>query len=139
MIGHDFWYTDSVGFQHRQRGVPNDTYGWGLFVNGQDEAYRHAQISKDASILTLISRGKIQQMMSQEGVWTSAAGDKVLLIPDVIQDRFSGEMTYFFTPVALRMPQSAYSIINPTENGTLGVHDGQDFTTFNPAGTPGLT
>ena len=144
VIAHDFWYTDSVGFQNRQRGVPNAQYGWGLFVNGQDEARTHAQISKDASVCILISRLKLETMIQQQGVWTSAAGDKVLLIPDVIQDRSSSEFTYFFTPCALRMPAGQFAGLNPTENGTLGIHTDvsgivQDFTDFNPAGTPGLT
>ncbi|MEO3415044.1 G8 domain-containing protein [Roseovarius sp. CAU 1744] len=145
VIGHDFTYTDSVGLQHRQRGLPNPDYGWGLFVNGQLEAREHARTSKDASICILISSIQMQQMILQNGVYTSAAGDKVLLIPDIIQDRTSGEKTEFFTPVAIRCRSSEFFSILPNydagvgDNGLLGVVNGQDFTSFDPAGNKGLT
>ncbi len=139
VIAHDYSYTDSLGVQSRQRGVPQASRGWGLFVNGQNEANTHGEVSKTAGVITLIDNTKMQLMMQQEGVYTSAAGDKVLLIPDVIQDRFSGHSTYFFMPVALRISQGEFDTVNPPENGALGVHGGQDFTNFNPAGPNGLT
>ncbi|WP_306116434.1 MULTISPECIES: G8 domain-containing protein [unclassified Roseovarius] len=145
VIADDFGYTDSIGYQKRYKGVPNTEFGWGDRINGQNEANQFSRTSKDAGILVLITRTMMQQMMKQEGVYTSAAGDKVLLIPDVVQDRTSGLSTYFYTPVALRMPANEFNAILPGyatgvgNNGVLGTVNGQDFTSFNPAGTNGLT
>ncbi len=145
VIAWDFQITDSLGTHRRQRGVPKTNTGFGLEVTGQSEANTFAEQSKNAGMITLINSTKMQLMMQQEGVYTSAAGDKILLIPDIAQDRFSGLSTYFYTPVALRMSQNEFDAILPNygsgtgDNGALGTHGGQNFTSFNPAGTPGLT
>jgi hypothetical protein len=149
VIGHDFTLSDSIGLHTRQRGIPDPSFGWGLYVNGQNEANNSSKSTKDVSALTLITALQMQLMIKAEGVYTSAAGDKVLLIPDVAQDRTSGETTYFYTPVALRMPSSEFYAILPDydsgtgDNGALGSHTDasgivQDFTSFDPAGTNGL-
>lgn len=137
-IAMDHSYTDSLGTIERYFGIPLASLGIGDTVNGQEETRDVGTGTKIWGQHLLIQRIQMEQMIRAEGVYTSAAGDKVLLIPDVIQDRADGTTTYFWTPVALRMPTSQFNNLNPPDNGVLGIHDGQNFTSFNPAGTPGL-
>jgi hypothetical protein len=131
--------TDSLGTQERYSGQASPDLGYGSKITGQEDTRNEGKTQKSLGILVLIEKVQIEQMMKAEGVYTSAAGDKVLLIPDIAQDRTDGTTSYFFTPVALRMPTSQFNTINPADNGVLGSVGGQNFTNFNPAGTPGLT
>ena len=138
-IANNFHYTDSIGRQARYFGRPNVSFGVGDRIEGQVEAANAKKVTKDWGIHVLIDNHQMEQMISAEGVYTSAAGDKVLLIPDIIQDRSDGTSTYFYTPCALRMPASQFNNIGPADNGPLDDGPGGEWEGFNPAGTPGLT
>lgn len=138
-IAHNFTFVDSVGPGRRYTGRPNASFGIGERVEGQTETAYATQVTKDWGIHVLIVKLQMEQMMKAEGVYTSAAGDKVLLIPDIIQDRADGSSTYFYTPCALRMPTAQFNDINPPDNGPLDDGPGGEWEGFNPAGTPGLT
>ena len=145
VIAENFTYTDSLGSTTRYHGVPDSTKGIGDRVTGQVDAANAGKTGKDFGIMVIITAGQIEILMQNEGVYTSAAGDKVLLIPDLIQDRTTGNTTYFWTPVAIRCSSNQFYNILPDydsgtgDNGALGTHDGQNFSSFDPAGTNGLT
>lgn len=132
-------YTDSVGTQERYAGRASAHNGYGDKITGQEDTRFEGKVQKELGILVLISVSQMEQMIKAEGVYTSAAGDKVLLIPDIIQDRADGTSTYFYTPVALRMPTNQFNNIGPADNGPLDDGPGGEWAGFNPAGTPGLT
>ncbi|WP_299849736.1 G8 domain-containing protein [uncultured Roseovarius sp.] len=132
-------YTDSVGTQERYSGRSSSANGYGDKIIGQENTRNEGKVQKELGILVLISKTQMEQMIKAEGVFTSAAGDKVLLIPDIIQDRADGTSTYFYTPVALRMPTNQFNNIGPADNGPLDDGPGGAWDSFNPAGTPGLT
>lgn len=149
-IAETFTLTDRLGLRTRYAGRLVGHTNPELLVEDQIAAAYESKKTADAGVLCLISQLQMELMMVQEGVWTTPAGDYVLLIPEVAIDRVDGEATYFYTPCALRMPEQDFNAINPTVRGVLGVHTttadpginvipgGQDFTNFNPAGTPGL-
>lgn len=138
-IADDFFYTDSLGENSRFSGRVNSEFGLGDTITGQVEPAGAGKTGKDWGIFIILTKTQMEAMIIQEGVYTSAAGDKVLLLPDVVQDRTSGTTTYFFTPIALRIPQSQFDDLAPNDNGALGTHGGQNFSTFDPAGVNGLT
>ena len=138
VIHEGFTLTDSLGTHTRYAGRPSAELGIGDRVESQAEAVDAAKVGSSHGHLTLIERQQMELMMKQEGVYTNNAGDKVLLIPDIAGDRGDGTITYFYTPVAIRISASYYSYIAPSELGNLDTLM-PEFAGFNPAGTPGLT
>lgn len=154
VIANNFKFTDSLGERRRYSGRPNVSFGVGDRIEGQTEAAGAKKVTKDWGIHVLLDKDQMHGLMRQEGVYTSAAGDMVLLIPDQAGDRVHGLETFFFLAVALRMSSSEFYSVLPnfdaggSENGNNGPllnnHTDlsgivQDFTSFNPAGNPGLT
>ena len=130
-------YTDSVGYQERYSGMDDS----GTIPTTQAELTGTGKLTKERGVIILINKTQMENLIKQEGYYTSTAGDYVLLIPDVIQDRADGTTTNFYTPCAIRMTQAAFDNLLPvpTNNGALDDGVGGEWEGFDPAGTNGLT
>jgi len=137
-------YTDSVGTISRVSGcmsekADNKNATDSLEVKTQADIDDWTLSNSSWGALTVCSRLQMEEMIKANGVYTSTAGDKVLLIPDIIEDRQDGTPTYFFTPVAIRISTSYFNSLNPADNGALADGVGEAYEGFDPAGTNGLT
>lgn len=125
--------TDSLG-SHLRNFIRTEKAA-GDYVTLQSEVEEAYFSTTDWGVLTMLRRTQMEALIQNEGVYTSDAGDKVLLIPDLIGDRFDGSNSLFYTPVALRISTSYFNSLNPADNGALP----EEYEPFSPAGTPGLT